>query len=115
MVADSVAEPPAVTAGVAGPDGAPAPTTLPEAPTREQVAAGFDSLQPELLRCAAGKAGVVVIDATLAGTGRVTYALIDGTVFKGTPEGSCMARAVRKARFPQFSQATLKVRDPVQL
>jgi hypothetical protein len=44
----------------------------------------------------------------------VTSALIDG-VFKGTPEGSCMARTVRSARFPAFSQATLKVSFPVSL
>ena len=92
-----------------------APTDLPEAPTREQVAAGFDALLPDLQQCAAGKFGVVIIDATLAGTGRIAHALIDGPLFKGTPEGSCMARAVRKARFPQFSQATLKVRYPVKL
>ena len=91
------------------------PTDLPATPTREEVAAGFDALRPDLLQCAAGKPGVVIIDATLAGAGRVAYALVDGKDFKGTPEGSCMARAIRKAHFPQFAQDTLKVRYPVQL
>lgn len=111
--AAAVSEP--TTNAAAGTATTAAPASLPETPTREEVAAGFDALRPELLQCAAGKTGVVVIDATLANTGRVAYALVDGTAFKGTPEGSCMARAIRKARFPLFVQATLKVRYPVQL
>jgi hypothetical protein len=109
----ATAEPAAAGAPVAV--AAEAPANLPATPTREEVAAGFDALRPDLLQCAAGKTGVVIIDATLAGAGRVAYALVDGKDFKGSPEGSCMARTIRKARFPQFAQETLKVRYPVQL
>ena len=87
---------------------------LPEVPSRAEVSAGFDAVRGALATCAAGKHGVVDIDATVSGAGRVTYALIAG-VFKGSPEGSCMARAVRAARFPQFSRASLKVSYPVAL
>jgi hypothetical protein len=87
---------------------------LPELPTREDIVSGFEKIREGLLTCAAGKHGLVKIDATVAGTGRVAGVLIDG-VFKGTPEGSCMARTVRTARFSPFSQATLKVSYPVSL
>ena len=93
---------------------AAAAAALPEIPTRAEVSAGFDAVRGALQTCAAGKQGVVDIDATVAGSGRVTYALIDG-VFKGSPEGSCMARAVRAARFPQFSRPSLKVSYPIAL
>lgn len=91
-----------VTAGIA----------LPETPSREQVTAGFQAVRDQLAQCAAGKHGVAKINATIANSGRVSYALIEGE-FQGTPEGSCMARAVRAARFPQFSQPNLKVSYPV--
>ena len=91
------------------------PADLPESLSREQVTAGFDALKPDLLTCAEGKAGVVIVDATIANTGRIAGALIEGKDFKGTPQGSCMARAVRKAHFPQFAQPTLKVLYPIAL
>jgi hypothetical protein len=90
------------------------PVALPEAPTREQVMAGFNAIESALTQCAAGKHGIVTLDATIANSGRVSYAVIAGA-FKGTPAGSCMARAARAARFPQFSQPSLKVSYPVSL
>jgi hypothetical protein len=87
---------------------------LPEAPSREDVIAGFEKVRDALATCAAGKHGVVEIDATIASSGRVSRSLIAG-VFQGTPEGSCMARAARTARFPQFSQPSLNVTYPVSL
>jgi hypothetical protein len=57
---------------------------------------------------------VVSIDATLANSGRVAHAQIGG-VFGGTPEGSCIARAVRGAHFPAFSQQSLKLTYPIAL
>jgi hypothetical protein len=85
---------------------------LPEAPSRTDVVAGFQAIQPQLAQCAAGKHGVAKIAATIANSGRVASALIEGQ-FSGTPEGSCMARAVRGARFPQFSQPNLKITYPI--
>jgi hypothetical protein len=88
--------------------------TLPALPTREQVAAGFDAVRPQLEQCAAGQQGVASVAATVANTGRVTYSVVQGK-FAGTPEGSCMALAVRKAQFPRFSQPSLKVVYPFSL
>jgi hypothetical protein len=112
-----VADTAAVTeapAAAADPGAAPVAAPLSPAPTREQVVAGFEAIQPELVQCAAGKHGVAQISATIAASGRISYALVGGK-FQGTAEGSCMARVVRGARFPQFSQPTLKVSYPVSL
>jgi hypothetical protein len=99
------------TAGVAASDESGA---LPEAPARADVVAGFEQIRDDLVKCAGGKHGIVDIDATIANSGRVAHALIDGA-FRGTPEGSCIARAVRTAHFPRFSQASLKVDYPLSL
>jgi hypothetical protein len=88
--------------------------SLPALPTREQVVAGFDSVRAQLEQCAAGQHGVASVAATVASSGRVSYALVQGK-FAGTPEGSCMALAVRQAHFPRFTQASLKVVYPFSL
>jgi len=95
-------------------DVAAALAALPQTPSREQVVAGFEAVQDALAQCAAGKHGVAEIDATIANSGRISHALIGGN-FQGSPEGSCMARVVRGARFPQFRQPMLKVSYPVAL
>jgi hypothetical protein len=87
---------------------------LPEALTREQVVAGFESTREALLQCAAGKHGIVTLTTTIANSGRVSRAVVEG-VFQGSPEGSCMARAVRSARFQRFSQQSLNVTYPISL
>jgi hypothetical protein len=87
---------------------------LPEVLTREQVVAGFESAREAVLQCAGGKHGIVTFTTTIANSGRVSRAVLEG-VFQGSPEGSCMARAVRSARFPRFSQQTLNVTYPISL
>jgi len=83
-------------------------------PTRDEVVEGFESVRLRVAACASGRSGVAEVRATIAGSGRVTHALIAGD-FQGTPEGSCMARAVRTARFPSFDSPTLKVEYPFAL
>lgn len=93
----------------------PVPTAdLPEYPSREQVTAGFETVRAALSQCAAGRSGTVEINASIASSGRIVHALVGGD-FRGTVEGSCMARAVRDAKFPPFSQARLKVSYPISL
>jgi hypothetical protein len=104
---------PSVLVAEAAMPAAPA-ADLPEYPTREQVTAGFESVRAALSRCAAGRSGTVQINASIASTGRIVHALVGGD-FRGTVEGSCMARAVRDAQFPAFSQARLKVSYPISL
>jgi hypothetical protein len=83
-------------------------------PHREDVQRTLGSLRPQLVGCAAGKHGVVDATVTIAANGRVNYSLIRGA-FVGTPEGSCMARALREATFPPFSGPNFKVMFPYSL
>ena len=63
--------------------------------------------------CANGASGVAFANVTVAGTtGRVTNATIEG---QSGEVGSCIARAVRKAKFPRFKSANFKVKFPFRL
>lgn len=83
-------------------------------PSRPAVVAGFEAVRGRLSSCASGRQGVAEVQATIAGSGRVTHALIGGD-FQGTPEGSCMARAVRAASFPPFARHHIRVEYPFAL
>jgi hypothetical protein len=107
----------AAGAELTSPTGAPVPSVqgaVQERLTRAQVAAAFDAVRSEVERCAQGAHGIVEIDAAITSSGRVAHALIGGT-FVGTPVGSCMARAVRAARFPESAQQRTNVRYPISL
>jgi hypothetical protein len=88
-----------------------APGNLPQELSRTQVQNGLESVRPALQTCAAGAHGRAVANVTIAGAGRVTYATVEGA-FAGTPQGSCMARSLRAAQFPQFASPQLRVRYP---
>jgi hypothetical protein len=88
----------------------PVPQTL----TRTQVQTVLESMRAELQTCAAGEHGRMKANVTISGAGRVTYATIEGA-FAGTPQGSCMARALRGAQFPQFASPQLRVGYPFAL
>jgi hypothetical protein len=91
------------------------PESLPESPDRDDVIAAMGSVEGAVRDCAAGRSGVSNITITVVGnSGRVSSALVEGE-FAGTPEGSCMARAVRGARFERFAQPTFRVRYPFSL
>jgi len=68
---------------------------------------------PALNRCAAGRRGVVSAQLTVRSSGQVSYALVQGS-FAGTREGTCLAKALREVRFPEFSDPTLKLTYPLQ-
>jgi len=110
-----VAEAPAAEAAAVAAPVAEAPAAdLPEAPSREQIIEGFEAVRADLLTCAAGNHGMLKSQATILGSGRVSQVLIDG-VFRGTPEGSCMARTLRKAKFVAFSQPNVTISYPFSL
>ncbi len=79
--------------------------------TREQVKNGIETTRSTLQQCAAGAHGQIMANVTISGAGRVTHAAIEGD-FIGTAAGSCMARALRGAQFPQFSSQVIRVRYP---
>ena len=91
----------------------PQQPALPEAPTRAQIVEGFGAVVPAARACTGGRHGLVTAEVTIAHTGRVSHAVVSGD-FKG-PEGSCIARAIRTARFPQFARKSLRVSYPFSL
>ncbi|HKU43336.1 MAG TPA: hypothetical protein VJR89_34480 [Polyangiales bacterium] len=90
----------------------PAKVVAPTAPlSRAQVQAGLERVRAALQSCASGKHGRIVASVTISGAGRVTYSAIEGA-FAGTPQGSCMARALRSAQFPPSASEQLRVSYP---
>ncbi len=88
------------------------PGQLPAQPSREQVVATMKAAMPALDRCAAGRRGSVSAQLTVRGSGRVSYALVQGS-FAGTREGSCLVQALREVRFPAFSEPSLRLTYPL--
>ncbi len=97
-----------------GSAGSAEPEDLPDAPDRDSVAAALRAVQPLVEACYQEQHGVATVEITVGSSGRVRSALVTG-FFAGTAEGSCIARAVRRARFPRFSQDTFLVTYPFQL
>jgi hypothetical protein len=65
----------------------------------------MNAVKSAVKRCGAGQTGTVKIKARIAPDGRVDSATPVGS-FAGTPQGTCAARAVRRARFPRSSKST---------
>lgn len=84
---------------------------LPDAPSRAQVREAFEAARPTLDGCAAGRHGAAIVRATVRPDGRVSSAVVTGA-FAGTPQGSCIARAMRSVRLPPFSGAPVVVNYP---
>jgi hypothetical protein len=97
---------------------APAPaaaSNLPEQPSRDDVMNALRGVDDAVKACGAGQHGVAMAAITVAGnTGRVSSVNVSGQ-FQGTPIGSCVARAVRGARFEKFSRPDFKVNFPFRL
>jgi hypothetical protein len=86
---------------------------LPAQPSREAVVATMKAAMPALARCTGGRKGSVSAQLTVRSSGQVSYALVQGS-FAGTPEGSCLAQALRDVRFPAFSEPSLRLTYPLQ-
>lgn len=86
---------------------------VPAQPSREAVVAVMDAIRPELEKCTGGRRGIAEVSLTVRPEGRVSYAVVDGS-FAGSPEGTCMAQALRQAKFPAFSDPMLRVKYPFQ-
>jgi predicted RNA-binding Zn-ribbon protein involved in translation (DUF1610 family) len=86
--------------------------SLPESPSAAQIKTVMSGLSSRVRNCSDGATGTITVDVTVSGpTGRVTAATVTGQ-FTGTPVGSCAARLVRSARFPQFRQPSFSFRYP---
>jgi hypothetical protein len=85
------------------------------APTREQIVAAMRSVAGSVGACGGGaRTGVAEVRVRLGSSGRVQSAIVTGQ-FAGTPEGSCIARAVRSARVPPFRQSTFEFTYPFRI
>jgi hypothetical protein len=102
-------EPPAAAADEPAAPEEPAGEQLPDKPSQQEINAALKKIRPALKKCAGGRSGFAQIELMVKPDGRVSYALVDGT-FMGKPEGSCMAREARKARFPPFTNPIHTVR-----
>ena len=106
---------PAEPAATAQPAEQPKPEGgLPAQPTRDQVVAAMSSVLPGLQECVGDKHGVADVTVTVRSAGFVSYAIVGGT-FVGTPEGSCIAKVVRDAKFPPFTDPFIRVTYPFNL
>lgn len=98
------------SAAAAAPEAAPA---LPERPSRGDVARALRAVQSAVDACTSD-VGVATVRLTVSGDGTVTAASATGD-YAGTSAGGCMADAVRGARFPAFSAASMTIAYPFTL
>jgi predicted Zn finger-like uncharacterized protein len=88
---------------------------LPTTPGRSDVVGAMNGVQSAVTACGSGEHGVASVSVSVSGSnGHVSNASVTGQ-FAGTPVGSCIARAVRSATFPRFSQATFTFTYPFRI
>ena len=98
--------------GAAAAPSAPAPTVLPQTPTRDDVVNSMSVLVPAIRGCAQGQSGLAPMSIVVLSDGRVESAALSSGPFQGTASGRCMEGVVRRARFPRFKQANFRVQFP---
>jgi outer membrane biosynthesis protein TonB len=92
-----------------------AASALAPTPTRDQVIAAMRAVAPRVEACGTGaRHGVAEVDIVVGSSGRIRSAVVGG-FFAGTPEGSCVARAVRGARLPPFQNDSFQFSYPFRL
>jgi predicted Zn finger-like uncharacterized protein len=112
--ASSAAPAPAIaTTPAANPASAPEAEDLPDQPSRDETLAAMRGVEAAVRACSANETpltGTAEVAINVAGaTGRVTSATVTGIT--GTV-GSCIARAVRNARFPRFGRPSFSIKYP---
>jgi predicted Zn finger-like uncharacterized protein len=100
----------------AKPAAAAAPSeNLQPTPTRDDVLSAMKGVTPSVQACGGGQSGVAMTKVGVTGsTGKVSAVDVGGQ-FAGSPVGSCVAKEVRKAKFPRFSQSTFSFSYPFKL
>jgi predicted Zn finger-like uncharacterized protein len=108
----SPAPKPAAPTAAAVPTPAAEDSDLPDSPSRDEILAAMRGVESAVRACAEGQQvqGTAEVQLTITGNnGRVTTANVGGIT--GTV-GSCIARAVRNAKFPRFTKPTFSVKYP---
>jgi predicted Zn finger-like uncharacterized protein len=91
-------------------------SSLPDAPTRNDVKTALQGVSGAVKSCKKDSGGTAAVSVVFSGTtGRVSSAKVSSGPFKGTPVGSCIASAVKRARVPRFKQSSFKVTFPYRL
>ena len=91
-------------------------SSLPDAPSRDDVKTALQGVSGAVKACRQDAGGTATVNVTFSGkTGRATGAKVASGPFKGTPVGSCIESAVKRARVPRFKQSSFKVTFPYRL
>lgn len=91
-------------------------SSLPDAPSRNDVKTALQGVSGGVKACRKDSGGTATVNVTFSGkTGRATGAKVASGPFKGTPVGSCIESAVKRARVPRFKQSSFKVTFPYRL
>jgi hypothetical protein len=83
-------------------------------PSKADVLTALGRVRSAVSACAHGMQGTAQLDITVADSGFVTSVVVGGD-FAGTPEGSCIARAVRAAQFAPFKKPRFRLIYPFSL
>jgi hypothetical protein len=91
-------------------------SSLPDAPSRDNVKTALQGVSGAVKACRKDSGGTAAVNVVFSGsTGRVSSAKVASGPFKGTPVGSCIGTAVKRARVPRFKQSSFKVTFPYRL
>lgn len=91
-------------------------SSLPDAPSRGDVKTALQGVSGAVKACKKDAGGTAAVNVVFSGkTGRVSNAKVTSGPFQGTPVGSCIANAVKRARVPRFKQSSFKVTFPYRL
>jgi predicted Zn finger-like uncharacterized protein len=94
---------------------AAASESLQPTPTRDDVLAAMKGVTPAVQACGGSESGVAMTKVGVAGpTGKVATVEVGGQ-FANSPVGTCVAKEVRKAKFPKFSQPTFSFSYPFKI
>jgi len=96
-------------------EAAPTMENLPEIPSAAAVRRALGGLMPRIRRCAGDQVGLAAARIRVRNDGSVKAVSIEGPPFGGTPQGSCMERVIRGARFPHFSRRHFDVVYPFSI
>ena len=91
----------------------PAAGGLPDTPSRDQIVSGIRLVLPAAKACGKGEGGTAKSQIIVSGaTGRVVTVTVTDV---RDDVGTCIARALRRARFPKFARPTFNVSYPIRL
>jgi hypothetical protein len=88
---------------------------LPDVPSRSAVTRALGGLMSRMRQCAGEQEGLATARIRVRNDGTVASVNIGGRPFGGTPQGECMERIVRTARFPRFRRTNFDVTYPFSI